>query len=81
MSQVIHTTPTSDIAEQERRVRCRDWLMYVMTNPPDDGETKEALCVETMKLCRVSRGSFENCWSEAIERRDSRTWRLVLRTD
>ena len=60
---------------EQRIAICRDWLAFVTASPPADGETKEAVCVETMKVCRVSRSTFEECWREALERTRNAEWR------
>jgi hypothetical protein len=76
MPRAIHDLPRSQKKEAERRTRCRDWLLFVMTCPPQKGETKEVLRVETMKLCGVSRSIFEECWRDTLEQSGSPEWRL-----
>lgn len=51
--------------------------MFVMANPPERSETVDALRVETVKLCQVSRSIFEEEWSRALERAVSPQWRLL----
>ena len=80
-SQATHSVPTLGTAQQERQVLCRNWLLFVMTSTQEEAETKDALCVEAMKVCNISRSEFESCWSEAIVRRNSPAWRFVWPSD